>query len=124
MVPSSVHLLFECFEALHRVVIGLFGQILDPGFENDLITFEEKFMGAMRTHKSRITPKVDVLVHHVPELVRRTGVQLGPTSEQALVSQHRFFDISYHTFKVNCTNSPVSRGRLLKSVLHYNSCYL
>ncbi len=74
MVPSSVHLLVECLEALHRVVVGVFGQILDPGFENDISTFEETFMGAMRTHNLRMTPKVHVLVHHVPEYVRRTGV--------------------------------------------------
>ncbi len=48
-------------------------------------------MGAMRTHNPRMTPKVHVLIHHVPEYVRRTGVQLGPTSEQALANQHRFF---------------------------------
>ncbi len=81
-------------------------------------------MGAMRTHYPRMTPKVHVVIHHVPEYVRRTGVQLGPTSEQALASQHRFFDFFYHKFKVNCTKSPVSRERLLKSVLHYNSCHL
>ncbi len=81
-------------------------------------------MGAMRTHNPRMTPKVHVLVHHAPEYVRRTGVQLGPTSEQALASQHRFFDIFYHKFKLNCTNPAVSRERLLKSVLNYNSCYL
>ncbi len=124
MVPSSVHLLVECVEALHRVVIGVFGQILDPGFENDTSTFEEKFTGAMRTHNPRITPKVHVLVHHVPEYVSRTGVSLGPTSEQALASQIGFFDIFYHKFKVNCTNSPVSRERLLKSIFHYNSFHL
>ncbi len=100
VVPSSVHLLVECLGALRRVVVSVFGQILDPGFENDISTFEEKFMGAMRTHKPRIKPKVHVLVHHVPEYVRRTGDQLGPTSEQALASQHRFFDIFYHKFKV------------------------
>ncbi len=50
VVPSAVHLLVECFEALRRVVIGVFGQILDPGLENDIITFEEKFMGSIRTH--------------------------------------------------------------------------
>ncbi len=43
VVPSSVHLLVECLEALHRVVVCVFGQILDPGFENDTSTFEEKF---------------------------------------------------------------------------------
>ncbi len=71
-----------------------------------------------------MTPKVHVLIHNVPEYVRRTGVQLGPTSEQALASQHGFFDIFYHKFKVNRTNSPVPRERLLKSVLHYTSYHL
>ncbi len=80
MVPSSVHLLVECLGALRRVVVGVFGQILDT----HLSTFEEKFMGAMRTHNPRMTPKVHVLVHHIPEYVRRSGDQLGPTSEQAL----------------------------------------
>ncbi len=47
VVPSSVHLLVECLKALHRAVVGVFGQILDPRFENDISTFEEKFMGAM-----------------------------------------------------------------------------
>ncbi len=46
VVLSSVHLLVECLEALHRVVIGVFDQILDPGFENDIKTFEKTFMGA------------------------------------------------------------------------------
>ncbi len=63
VVPSSVHLLVKCLEALHHVVV-----------ENDISTFEETFMGAMRTHNPRMAPKVHVLVHHVPEYVRRTGV--------------------------------------------------
>ncbi len=81
VVPSSVHLLVECIEALHRVVVGVFGQILDPGSENDISTLEEKFMGAMPAHNPRMTPQAHVLVHHAPEYVHRAGVQLGPTSE-------------------------------------------
>ncbi len=81
-------------------------------------------MGAMRTHNPRMTTKVHMLIHHVPEYVRRTGIQLGSTVEHAPKGQHRLFDIFYHKFQVNCSNSPVSRERLLKSVLHYNSCDL
>ncbi len=62
----SVHLLVECLEALHRVVVGVFGQIVDPGFEYDISTFEKRFMGAMRTNNPMMTPKVYVLIHHVP----------------------------------------------------------
>ncbi len=74
VVSSSVHLLVECLEALHRVVADVSGHILDPGFQNDMRTFKEKFMGVMRTHNPRMTPTVHVLVHHVPKYVRRTGV--------------------------------------------------
>ncbi len=86
MVPSSVHLLVEFLEALHRVVVCVLCIILDTGFENDKRAFNEKLMGAKRTHNPRMTPKVHVLVHHVPEYVRRTEVYLGPTSEQVLAS--------------------------------------
>ncbi len=82
MVPPTDSLLVDCLEALHRVVVGVFGQILYPETKSDISTFEETFMGAMRTHNTKMTPKVHMLVHHVPAYVRRTGIQLGPTSEQ------------------------------------------
>ncbi len=81
-------------------------------------------MGAMRTQNPTMTPKVHMLIQNVPEYVRRTAAPLGPTSEQALEIQHRFFDIFYHRFKVNYTNSPVFRERLLNAVLHYNACHV
>ncbi len=56
MVPPSDPPLVECLEMFHRAVVGVFGQILDTETENDISTFEETFMGAMRTH---------ILVHDV-----------------------------------------------------------
>ncbi len=70
--------------------------------------------------KPRMTPKVHMPVHHVSEYVHGTGIQLGPTSEQTPKSQHTFFGIFYHMFKVNCTNHLVFREHLLNAVLHYN----
>ncbi len=74
-----------------HVVVGVFGQIADPKTKDNVSTFEETFMGAMRTQNPRMTPKVHVLIHNVPEYVRRTAAPLGPTSEQALESQYQFF---------------------------------
>ncbi len=88
-------------------LVGVFDPILDTEFGNDISTFDETFMGAMLTHNPRMTPKVYLLVHYVPEYVRRTGVQFGPTS---------IFDIFYHRFKVNCAKSPVFRERLLNTL--------
>ncbi len=124
MVPPSDPPLVGGLIAVHRVVVGVFGQLLDPETENDVSTIEETLMEAMRTHNPRMTPKVHVLAHHVPEYVRRAGIQLGPTSKQAPKIQHNFFGIFYHRFKMNCTNSPVFRERLLNAVLHCNSYHL
>ncbi len=70
----------------------------------------------MEKFNLRITQNVHVLVHHVPEYVRLTRVQLGPTFEQAPASQHRIFDIFYHRFKVDCTTTPISREHLINAV--------
>ncbi len=91
MVPPLNPPLVECLEVFHRVVVGAFVSIVDPETENDVSTFEETFVGAMRTHNPRMTPEVHMLIHHVPEYVRRTGIQLGSTSEQAPKSHHTFF---------------------------------
>ncbi len=68
-------------------------------------------MEAMQTRKAH------VLFHHVPKYVRRTGVQLGRTSEQVLESPHTLFEIIYHRFEVNCTKSPVFEN--IYSMLYY-----
>ncbi len=47
MVPPSDPPLGECLEAFHRVVVGIFGQIVDPETENNVSTFEETVVGAM-----------------------------------------------------------------------------
>ncbi len=62
LVPPLDHQLVECLRALHRGVVAVFVQILDPEFKNDISTFEETFMGAMRIHNPRMTPKAHALV--------------------------------------------------------------
>ncbi len=69
---------------LQRVVVGIFGQIVDPETKHDVSTLEETSMGAMRTQNPRMTPKVHMVIHNVPKYVRRIAASLGPTSEQVL----------------------------------------
>ncbi len=52
-----------------------------PDFESNIHIFKEN-----KTQNLKVTPKVHVLVHHVPKYVRRTGVPLWLTSELALKS--------------------------------------
>ncbi len=55
VVPPSDPPLFECLEAFHRVVVGVLGLIVDPETKGNISTFEETFMGAMRTQNPRMT---------------------------------------------------------------------
>ncbi len=89
--------------ALHLALVGVFGIILDSEFGNDMHIFKEKFMKAMQKHDLMMTPKVHVLVHHVPNYACRTHVTLGPTSGQALECQPTLFDIFFLRLEVNCT---------------------
>ncbi len=100
MVPPLDPPLVECLEVFHRVVVGVFVWIVDPETKDNVNTFEETFVGAMRTRNPRMTRNVIMFINHVPEYVHRTGIQLGSTYEQALKSRHTFFDIFYHRFKV------------------------
>ncbi len=78
----------------------------------------------MQSHNLKMTSEVHVLIQHALMYVRPSRHPLGPTSEQALESQHTLFDIFYHRFEVNRTKSSAFRERLLKAVLHHNSWHL
>ncbi len=86
-------------------MFDVFGNILDPELENDMYLYKENLIVAMQTHSLIMTPKVHLLVHHVPKYVRRTGVPLGPTSEQAPESQHTIVDIFNGRLEVNFTEN-------------------
>ncbi len=43
VVAPSDPPLFECLEALHHVVVGVFGQIVDQETRNDISTFKGTF---------------------------------------------------------------------------------
>ncbi len=81
MVPPSDPPLVECLETFYRVVVGVYGQIVDPETKDNVSTFVETFMEAMRTQNPRTTPKVHMLIHNVPEYVRRTAAPLGDVTD-------------------------------------------
>ncbi len=71
VVPPSDPPLVECLEKFHRVVVGVSGQTVDPETKDNVSTFQETFMGAMRTQNPRMTQKVHMLIQNmcaVPQL--------------------------------------------------------
>ncbi len=85
---------------------SIFGYTSDPEFEKDISIFKGKFTESMRTYHLRMTLKMNAVTDDVSEPVRGTGIPLGPSSEQALDSQHKVFGIFYRGFKATYTKSP------------------
>ncbi len=57
LAPPSDLPLVEYLEALHLVLVGVFGNILDTKFENGVRILKEEFVEALRTYNLRMTTK-------------------------------------------------------------------
>ncbi len=88
------------------LLFGIFGNTSDPEFEKNISIFKGTLTESMRTYHLRMTLKMNVFTDDVSEHVRRTGIPLGPSSEQVLDSQHKVFGIFYRRFKATYTKSP------------------
>ena len=87
---SSIHILkyFHALRCLHRVVVTCFGMTLEPEYEENIEQFAEIYLDLGIS----VTPKVHILIKHVPEFSRKYGRALGWYSKQASES-------AYHGFK-------------------------
>ncbi len=80
-------------------------------------------MEAMPTRNLEMAPFVHVLVHHILQCVCRTGVPLGPTSEQALESQHTLFDIFFPQVQTGLYRIPNLPIGILNTAALLNWCH-
>ena len=110
-----VHI-FRCF---HKVVINCFGMTLDSEFESDISLFKDLYVDLGIS----ITPKVHILVKHVPYFIKKHNCSLGWYSEQALESVH-------YDFYKNCWEKqrykrnlghPDYAKNLMRAVIVYSS---
>lgn len=66
------------------------------------------------------TPKIHILLYHVPEFISMTGKPLGIFSEQASESVHFAFNEHAESYKINYRKDNVG-SKLLRAVCTFNS---
>ena len=89
--PLNIQKYVHILRILNKIVLACFGMDLDPHFKNYINEFKDLYL----TLGISVTPKVHVLIKHVPEFISKHGRSLGWFLEQALESTH-------HDFLRNC----------------------
>ena len=87
IAPLYIQKYVHIFKCLHSIVISCFGMELDSEFKKHIIEFKELYA----TLDISVTPKVHILIEHVPDFILKQGRSLGWFSEQALESSHYDF---------------------------------
>ena len=102
-----------------HVVVSCFGMVLDPKYNTYINIFEDIY----KDLNISVTPKVHILINHVPEFLKKHNRSLGWYSEQTLESIH-------YDFKRNCWEKqgykrslrhPDYAENLMKAVIVYSS---
>ncbi len=71
-----------------------FGHVLSPKYEEGISQFGVSFTPIMSTFHISMTPKVQIVLHHIPQFIRMTQMPLGLFSEEVVEEQHkRVFEI-------------------------------
>ncbi len=101
-----------------------FGEDLSPNYDDVIKRFGSAFSKVMSSFGIRMTPKVHIVLHHLPHFIRLTNMPLGLFSEQVVEEQHSRFRRFYDRYRVSCTDHITYPDRLFKCVLHYNSTHI
>ena len=99
-----------------------FQKVVDARFGNELLEYFEarRFEETYLKLDIPVTPKVHIVIFHVPELCNEFRRGLGIYSKQATESVHYDFDSFGEKYKVN-RNHPEFGSHLLKAVSAYNA---
>ncbi len=92
-----------------------FGEDLSPNYDDVIKRFGSAFSKVMSSFGIRMTPKVHMVLHHLPHFISLTNMPLGLFSEQVVEEQHA---------RVSCADHITYPDRLFKCVLHYNSTHI
>ena len=96
---------------------------VDPNHREIVKKFENSVMILHKEYKVPITPKLHIIIDHLPEFFDYTGKTLRKRTDQTVESTHSKFDkfVKIHNYQVRDVKSDKVGENLLKAVKHFNS---
>ena len=120
ILPSEHYRYLQAFKAFDAVVSSCFGYTLDDNY----LTYISDFKRAWIDLKLPVTPKVHVLIEHLPEELAEMGHGTALLNESAGEAIHADFDSFYRGFIVKDLNALAYSKKLLQAVEIYNSYHV
>ena len=122
VAPLHILKYVHALRCLHRVVDSCFGMTLDPEYEAHIAQFAEIYLDLGIS----VTPKVHILIKHVPEFCKKHGRSLGWYTEQASESVH--YDFLRNCWEKQSYKRPIGHQdyakNLLDAVISYSSIHI
>ncbi len=91
LMPVESLPIVNCLRLFEKVVEATFGHVLSLTYEEGIFQFGVCFTTIMSTFHISMTPKVHIVLHHIPQFIRMTQMPLGIFSEEAVEEQHKRF---------------------------------
>ncbi len=94
LIPVDSLPIVKCLRLFEKVVEATFEHVLSSNYKEVMSQFGVSFTTIMCTFHISMTPKINILLHHIPQFIRMTQMPLGLFSEEVVEEQHkRFFVI-------------------------------
>ena len=122
IAPLHIQKYVHVLRCLHQVVMSCFGMSLEPEYTSNIELFKDMYLDLGIS----VTPKVHILITHVPDFCMKHGRSLGWYSEQALESCH--YDFLRNTWEKQGykrqLGHPDYAKSLLAAVIAYSSKHI
>ena len=118
--PLNILPFVKVLRLFNKVIEGCFGKELCPAFKDKIKSFYDAYcdLGII------VTPKIHILVKHVPEFCKMKNASLSLFSEQASESVHANFKKFWERRKVKSLDNQNYTKALFDSVVEFNSFHI
>ena len=120
--PESV-IFVQALRDLKDVNTLAHAQTLDPNYRDIVMKLENSVNQLHEQFKMPITPKLHIVLKHLPEYFQLKGKTLLKKSDQTIEATHSKFDkfVKVHNYQVRDVESDKAGENLLRAVKHFNS---
>ena len=115
---------WSCLYDFKQVYDSCFGILLSQDYRKHIFQLEKSIERIVVGYNFKITPKIHIILRHVPDFICFTGKPLGIFSEQTAENSHSIFQkfwIKYSVKDVTCEQFEIN---LLKCIHDLNSAHL
>ncbi len=81
----------NCLRLFEKVTEATFVQVHSSNYLDVISQFGVSFTTIMSTFHISMTPKVHILLHHIPQFIRMAQIPIGLFSEEVVEEQHKRF---------------------------------